>query len=116
VTPAVGFDRSTAEATEGQGPIQAAVSLSQPTSNTVSVMYAVTGSAQPGNDYTLPNGVMTFSPGQSRNTLAIPVTNDSRSESDETLTITLSNPENAIMGQSVMQITLHDNDAKTNSY
>lgn len=109
-TPTIGFTQESADATEGQGPAQITVSLSQATSNQVSAFYRISGTASPGSDYQMQNGVITFAPGQTSNTLSIPIMDNSKPEVDETLTITLTEPQNAILGQSIVTLTIHDND------
>lgn len=109
-TPTIGFAQSTSETTEGRGPASVTVTLDQATRNQVSVFYKVSGTAMGNGDYQLQNGVLTFAPGQTRNTLTIPITNDTQAEWDETVTITLSDPQNAMLGQSMFTLTIHDND------
>lgn len=109
-TPTIGFAQGTAAVTEGQGPARITVSLSQPTSNQVSAFYRLSGNASAGEDYQLQNGVITFAPGQTTNTLVMPIIDNSKPEGDETVTITLSEPQNAMLGQAFMTLTIHDND------
>lgn len=109
-TPTIGFAQSSMDTAEGRGPAQVAVTLDQATSNQVSVFYKVSGTAMGNGDYQLQNGVLTFAPGQTRNTLTIPITNDTKAEGDETVTITLSDPQNAMLGQTLFTLTIHDND------
>lgn len=56
------------------------------------------------------NGVITFAPGQTSNTLIVPIVDNAKPEGDETVIITLSEPQNAMMGQSMFTLTIHDND------
>lgn len=114
-TPTISFAQSVAETAEGRGPAQVTIALDQATSNQVSVFYKVSGTAMGNGDYQLQNGVLTFAPGQTRNTLTIPITDDTKAEGDETVTITLSDPQNAMLGQSVFTLTVHDNDAGKSS-
>lgn len=109
-TPTIGFAQGSADVTEGQGPARITVSLSQPTSNQVSAFYRFTGTATLGGDYTMQNGIITFAPGQTSNTLEIPITDNSKPEGDETIIITLSEPQNAMLGQTMFTLTIHDND------
>lgn len=109
-TPTIGFSQSEADVTEGQAPARITIVLSQATSNQVSVFYRVSGTAGAGGDYQLQNGVITFAPGQTTNTLVIPVTDDTKTEGDETVMITLTEPQNAMLGQSIFTLTIRDND------
>lgn len=109
-TPTIGFAQSSSEATEGQSPARITISLSQPTSNQVSAFYRISGTATSAGDYQLQNGVITFAPGQTTSAIVIPITDDAKPEGDETVTITLTEPQNALLGQSMFTLTIHDND------
>ncbi|MFM6269068.1 MAG: Calx-beta domain-containing protein, partial [Dolichospermum sp.] len=75
------------------------VTLSQASNQTVSVNYATAnGTATAGLDYTATNGTLTFAPGATSQVINIPILNDSFNEADETFTLTLSSPTNAILG------------------
>ncbi|MDB9522255.1 Calx-beta domain-containing protein [Dolichospermum circinale CS-1225] len=75
------------------------VTLSQASNQTVSVNYATAnGTATAGLDYTATNGTLTFAPGATSQVINIPILNDSLNEADETFTLTLSSPTNAILG------------------
>ena len=50
------------------------------------------GTATPGEDYTPSTGTITFQPGDTTQTISIPITNDDMPEGDESFTISLSNP------------------------
>ncbi len=75
------------------------VTLSQASNQTVSVNYATAnGTATAGLDYTATIGTLTFAPGVTTQVLNIPILNDSLNEADETFTLALSSPTNAILG------------------
>ena len=75
------------------------VTLSQASNQTVSVNYATAnGTATAGADYTATTGTLTFAPGVTTQVLNIPILNDSLNEADETFTLALSSPTNAILG------------------
>src|SRR5439155_3607389 len=67
---------------------------------TVTVDYAVTGGTATGGgvDYTLANGTLTFAPGVTTRDISIALVNDTLDEEDETIQITLSNPNEATLG------------------
>lgn len=109
-TPTISFAQSSADVTEGQGPARITVTLDQATSNQVSAFYRFTGTATLGGDYTMQNGIITFAPGQTSNTLVIPITDNAKPEGDETIIITLAEPQNAMLGQTMFTLTIHDND------
>ena len=75
------------------------VTLSSPTTQTISVNYATAnGTATARLDYTATNGTLTFAPGATSQVINIPILNDSLNEADETFTLTLSSPTNASLG------------------
>jgi RHS repeat-associated protein len=75
------------------------VNLSTPSSQTITVDYnTANGTAQSGLDYTSTTGTLTFAPGVTSQTINVPILNDFVNEFDETFTLTLSNPVNAIFG------------------
>lgn len=73
--------------------------LSQASSQTISVNYATAnGTATAGADYTATIGTLTFAPGVTTQVINIPILNDSLNEADETFTLALSSPTNAVLG------------------
>jgi hypothetical protein len=73
-------------------------------------------SATQQTDYTLMLGTLTFAPGETSKTLFFLVTEDSLVEGTETLSLTLSNPSGAILGnQSLAQIAITDNDSSASA-
>lgn len=108
--PTIGFTQDSQITKEGNPPLQVTVALSQATNQQVSVFYSTSGTATPGKDYALRNGVITFAPGQIQQTLVIPIIDDTIPEGDESLIITLSGAQNGILGQSMISITIQDND------
>jgi uncharacterized repeat protein (TIGR01451 family) len=78
------------------------VSLSLPAATNVSVGFATAdGSATAGSDYIATNGVLNFPAGVTTQALAIQVFGDTNTEPNETFTVTLSNPTNAVPGSAV---------------
>ena len=86
------------------------VTLSQASSQTISVNYATSnGTATAGLDYTTTNGTLTFNPGVTSQVINIPILNDSLNEADETFTLALSSPTNAALGtQTAATTTITD--------
>jgi hypothetical protein len=75
------------------------VTLSSPTTQTISVNYATAnGTATAGLDYTTTIGTLIFAPGATSKVINIPILNDFLNEADETFTLTLSSPTNASLG------------------
>ena len=95
--------------------MQFAVSLSQPAAATATVTATIApGTATFGSDYRAPYGTVrtvTFKAGQSFKQIAVPVLRDVVDESDETVTVTLTNPSSGIsLGRSVGTGTIADDD------
>ena len=77
--------------------------LSQASSSDVTVDYAISGSSSASaSDYTVSAGTATISAGSTSTNLAIAVTNDTIVESQEELRLSLSNPQNAVLGRSTV--------------
>lgn len=90
------------------------VNLSNPSSQTITVGYAVTGGTASGSgvDYTLNSGTLTFAPGQTVRTVSMSVVNDTVSELTETVVVSLSAPVNASLGAiSAHTVSITDDDA-----
>ncbi|OSJ34307.1 hypothetical protein BST63_03880 [Bradyrhizobium canariense] len=69
------------------------------------------GSALAGSDFTTSSGTVTFAAGQESQTISVPIINDTTPESDETFTVTLSNPTGATLGaQTTTTVKILDND------
>lgn len=67
------------------------VTLSAPATQTVSVSYnTVDGTATAGSDYLSTSGTLTFSPGQTSQTVTVEVIRDTTTEGDEAFTVELS--------------------------
>src|SRR5207249_68573 len=76
------------------------VSLSNPSSQTISVNYATANitATLADNDYQSASGTLTFAPGQTVQTITVLVNGDSTFESDESFFVNLSAPLNATIG------------------
>ena len=88
------------------------VSLSDASINNVKVSYSVrNGSASlTENDYENVAGTLTFSPGTRTQTVKVPVNGDTRYEGNETLFVTLSNPDSAGISDAEAIGTINDDD------
>jgi len=81
----------------GVATIYVVLSLASPT--TVTVDYATSdGTATAGTDYTAISGTLTFAPGETSQTFDVPIIDDSESEGNETVDLTLSNVFEAELG------------------
>ncbi|HUR18575.1 MAG TPA: Calx-beta domain-containing protein [Acidimicrobiales bacterium] len=87
------------------------VRLLPASSGTVTVAYATAnGTATAGSDYTAASGTLTFTAGQTEQTVSVPVLGDTADELDETFTVNLSNPTNATISDAEGIGTIVDND------
>ena len=93
--PAISVSDAAAQEAEG-AVLEFSVTLSHPSSRTVTVSYVTAdGTATAGDDYTAASGSLTFNAGDTSQTVEITVLTDSEDEGQETLTLTLSNPSQA---------------------
>jgi hypothetical protein len=92
-------DVSSAEGNSGQSDFTFTVSLSQPSGRTITVNYATTdGTATTANlDYEAASGTLTFNPGDTSKDITVKVNGDTLNEGDETFTVDLSSPANAVI-------------------
>lgn len=111
--PMVSFATSTSSAGESVSSHTVPVILSATASTPVVVNYAVTGGSATsgGVDYTLANGSLTISVGQTTGNIVIPVINDTIYEGNETIELTLSSPSGATLGAASHTRTIVDDDS-----
>jgi len=104
----------------GKTPFVFNVSLSAPATSDVTVKYETAdGSATAGSDYIATSGVLTIPAGQTSGTVRVDVLGDIAVETDETFTVTLSDPNGAQLGDSVATSVILNDDlqpAKTLSF
>lgn len=87
------------------------VSLSAPSTSTVTVAYATADrTAQAGSDYQAATGSLTFSPGQTVQTLSVPIIGDTQVEPDETFVVNLTSPAGATLARSQATGTIQNDD------
>ncbi|MCW5860232.1 MAG: family 16 glycosylhydrolase, partial [Caldilineales bacterium] len=109
----VGFAQRDYAVEEG-GEASLVVALSAASATTVTVDFAVTGgTATAGDDFTTPPvSTLTFPPGVTEQTLVLAAIDDASEEEDETVVVTLANPNGASLGaRSEATLTIADNDA-----
>jgi hypothetical protein len=88
------------------------VSLSAPSSRTITVDYATAnGSATAGPDYTAVSSGLTFTPGQVSKPVSISVQGDTAVEVDEDFVVNLTGATNATVGDAQGRGTILDDDA-----
>ena len=90
------------------------VTLSPQNTQMVTVEYAITdGTAQEGSDYTASpsSGTLMFTPGETQKTISVHSIDDSINEpEEETLVVTLRNPQNAVLNRNRATGIIKDND------
>ena len=101
-----------ARAKEGSdSTVDFAVTLDRPARGTVTVHYATAdGSAKAGADYTVTEGTLNFTPGDTEMTVSVPVLDDDIDENDETFTLVLRNAAGASFGDSKAIGTIENTD------
>ena len=91
--------------------IDFAVTLSRAASGTVAVAYATAdGTATAGADYTARKGELTFVPGETAKTVAVPVLDDAHDEGEETFTLRLTAATGARIADGVATGTIENAD------
>ena len=98
-------------ASEGDGTIDFVVTLDPASDETVTVDYATSDdTATAGSDYTARSGTLTFNAGETSKTVSVSVLDDETDESDETLTLALSNAVNGEIKDTSATGTIEDDD------
>ncbi|MBP0005730.1 MAG: hypothetical protein J7642_18765 [Cyanobacteria bacterium SBC] len=84
---------------------------------TTTVDYRTTdGSAQAGSDYQATTGTLTFTLGETRKTITVPISNDNEVEGDETFKVTLSNVNGGNLDTTdEATVTIEDDDSTSTS-
>ena len=110
--PAVSInDVSVTEGNSGTKTASFTVTLSNVSSQTVSVNFATSaGTATAGSDYASTSGTLTFTPGQTSRSINVTINGDTTLEANETFTVNLSSPVGSTIadGQGVGTITNDD--------
>lgn len=109
--PTVGFAAASASGPESVTAPAFSVALSGATFEEARVAYAVTLGSAGSADATAATGVLVFPPGATTREVALSVANDLLDETDETLSVALSAPVNAILGAAQLNYTILDDDA-----
>jgi hypothetical protein len=105
-------DTSLVEGSGTLGNMVFVVDLSVAISQTVTVRYATTsGTAMQNIDFTPRTGTLTFAPGQTSQTVAVPIIGDNVDENNETIILTISSPTGgAILADAQAIGTIVDDD------
>ncbi|NJN66879.1 MAG: hypothetical protein HC884_09245 [Chloroflexaceae bacterium] len=110
--PAVQFGSATFSASEGAGAATIEVTLSEPATQAVTVTATTSdGTASGGDDYTETSTTLTFAPGTTSQTFEVAILDDEEEEGDETVMLTLSDPQHATLGEPASAtLTIADDD------
>ncbi|TMQ62460.1 MAG: T9SS type A sorting domain-containing protein, partial [Candidatus Eisenbacteria bacterium] len=105
-------DAAASEGNAGSSTLSFQASLSNPTTQTVTAQYQTTdGTATVAdNDYLGGSGTLTIAPGASSGSVGVTVSADTRCEPNETLSVTLSAPSGATLGDAQGTGTIQNDD------
>lgn len=107
------FAVSDVSVSESAGTATVTVTRTGSTLLSSTVDYATSnGTATSGSDYTSTSGSLSFAANETSKSFTINVSNDTLDEVDETLTVTLSNATNAVIGTNTATVTIVDNDTQ----
>ncbi|MGB0384201.1 MAG: carboxypeptidase regulatory-like domain-containing protein [Ardenticatenaceae bacterium] len=111
-TPVVQFSATTYQVNENQDAATIEITLGRALTETVIVEYNTTNqTATAGEDYTEANGTITISAGETVKTFNVTIHNDDAAETNETISLTLNNPNKAILGTANQAtLTIMDDD------
>ena len=111
-SPAISIaDVSALEGNSGSNAFNFVVTLAPVGTNTVTVNYATaSGSATSGSDFIAASGSLVFAPGITQQVVSVYVLGDLTEEADETFSVTLSNPTNAILAHATATGTILNDD------
>ncbi len=104
-------DASIAEGNNGITYLVFTVSLDHSSTSTVTVDFDTSdNSATAGIDYVDHSGQVSFAPGETSQTVSIPIIGDTNPEANETFTVTLTNPTNSSLGDATATGTITNDD------
>src|SRR5205085_10007015 len=104
-------DASVTEGNSGTTQLVFTATLSGRSVHTATVAYATAdGTAQAPTDYTAASGTLSFPRGVTTQTVSVSVNGDTEGEDDETLTVQLSAPTDAVIGTATGTGTIVDDD------
>ena len=104
-------DEAVVEGNAGTTSAVFSVTLSAPSSTTITVDYTTQdGSASAPSDYVPASGTLIFAPLSTVRTFTVPVNGDTTVEANETFSVNLSSPVNAVLARGVGQGTIINDD------
>lgn len=99
------------EGDAGKRSVKLTVTLNKPSAQSIAVHYStLNGSALSGTDYKAKSGSLTFRPKAVSASIAISVAGDTTAEQDESFSVQLSQPANALIGNGTGTITILNDD------
>jgi len=112
--PTVQFQLGGQNVSESVTSATVTVTRTGPTDGTSTVDYRVENqTATQRGDFTFTSGRLTFAPGETSKSFAVPISDDSYAEGTETAAVLLSNPTGATLGgQSGMTLVIVDNESQ----
>ncbi|MFZ0666633.1 MAG: Calx-beta domain-containing protein, partial [Acidimicrobiales bacterium] len=108
-TPGLYIRGNTVDTTAGmaQVPVMLGGPSGQTSDSTVTVNYTtVNGSAVSGTDYSTTSGTLTFGPGQTEQSISVPIIDRTSTAASRSFTVVLSAPSNASVVQSTATVTI----------
>ncbi|HKV33776.1 MAG TPA: Calx-beta domain-containing protein, partial [Pyrinomonadaceae bacterium] len=106
-------DVSVTEGNSGTTTADFTVSLSNPSSQTITVNFATApGTATAGSDYVSATGTVTFTPGQTSRPINITVNGDTASEANETFFVNIATATNATISDTQGTGTINNDDGQ----
>ncbi|MFP4379721.1 MAG: S8 family serine peptidase [Candidatus Sumerlaeia bacterium] len=110
--PTIAFSETNYQVDENAGSVQLRVSLSgNETEKTIQFTANTSDdSATAGNDYTAINTSYSISPGQRNYDFSVEILDDTSAEYTEALSVSISSPQNASLGESNATVSILDND------
>jgi hypothetical protein len=108
----VGFNSPTYTVSEADGSAIITVTLCTTSTQAASVNFATSGgTALAGSDYMTASGALTYTSGITSHAFVVPILDDMRDETDETVLLTLSEPDNvAVAGANPVTLTILDDE------
>jgi hypothetical protein len=104
-------DASVLEGARGTSKVAVAVTLSNRSSQAITVSYATSnGTALAKSDYTATSGTLTFQPGEISRTISVSINGDRKREANETFSVQLSNAVGAAIDDGVASVTIRNDD------
>ncbi|MFD2566793.1 YDG domain-containing protein [Pseudotenacibaculum haliotis] len=111
--PTIAFNSTSSNGAESVSSANLQVDLNATATTTITVDYAISGTATGGSDFVLADGTLTINSGNNSGNITIAsIVDDMILEADETVIVTLSNPTNATLGANTSHTyTINNNDS-----